>query len=305
MIDLLVIGTGAMLPLPTRWLSSLLVRVDGELILFDCGEGTQIPWRSYGWGFRRLSTICLTHYHADHIAGLPGLLHTVANSGREEPLTIFGPTGTTEVVAGLRSIAPELPFRVIVRELGSGDRVALNGGLSLAALDIDHRIVCIAYRLDLARAPRFDRGAAERLGIPRELWGALQRGESISWDEGSAVPADVLGEPRRGISLCMVTDTRPTEGMTDFCRETDLLICEGTYGDSADIEKAIRNKHMTFAEAATVARSANANSLLLTHFSPAMEKPEEFLNNATAIFPETTIAKTGLTIRLTFPDKAG
>src|SRR5262245_42798789 len=121
MIDLLLLGTGGMLPLPNRWLSSLLVRCDGELILFDCGEGTQIPWRRFGWGFRRLSAICLSHAHADHVAGLPGLLLSLANAGREEPVTIFGPVHTGADVAGLRVIAPILPYQVSVEELASGD----------------------------------------------------------------------------------------------------------------------------------------------------------------------------------------
>jgi ribonuclease Z len=301
MIDFLVLGTGAMLPLPTRWLSSVLVRVDGELILFDCGEGTQIPWRSYGWGFRRLGTICLSHYHADHIAGLPGLLHTVANSGREEPLTIYGPAGTEAVVAGLRTIAPILPFEVIVRELGTGDTAALPAGLSLTTLQVDHRIVCIAYRLDLPRARRFNREAATALGVPRDLWHSLQQGEPVSWPGGSAAPEDVLGPPRSGISFAFITDTRPTPEMPAFCRGVDLLICEGTYGDSNDIEKAIRNTHMTYAEAATIAKEAEAKALLLTHFSPAMEDPDLFIGNAGAIFPATTIAHSGLTLTLSFP----
>lgn len=301
MIDLLVLGTGAMLPLPTRWLSSVLARVNGELILFDCGEGTQIPWRSYGWGFRRLSTICLTHVHADHIAGLPGLLHTVANTGREEPITIFGPPGAAGVIAGLRSIAPILPYDVIVKELGSGDGAELSTGLLLSAVGVDHRITCIAYRLDLPRAPRFDRNAAERLDIPRDLWGTLQRGEPVRWPGGAASPADVLGAARKGVSFAFVTDTRPTDALPEFCRDVDLLICEGTYGDSNDIDKAIRNTHMTFAEAATIANRAEAKKLVLTHFSPAMERPDEFLENATAIFPETALARSGMTINLAFP----
>src|SRR3954471_22254923 len=129
MIDAVLLGTGGMLPLPSRWLSCLVIRVNGQLTLFDCGEGTQIAWRASGWGFRRLSAICISHTHADHVAGLPGLLHTVANSQRTEPLEIFGPRGTAAVVDGLRVIAPHLPFEVIVTELSDGDSCNLPAGL--------------------------------------------------------------------------------------------------------------------------------------------------------------------------------
>src|SRR5688572_3417795 len=129
MIAAVLLGSGGMLPLPGRWLSSLAVRVNGTLTLFDCGEGTQIAWREVGWRFRRLGAICVSHTHADHIGGLPGLLHAVANAGRTEPISLFGPTGITEVVRGLRSIAPVLPFAVQVTELEGGERFSLPGGL--------------------------------------------------------------------------------------------------------------------------------------------------------------------------------
>ncbi|HKG26067.1 MAG TPA: MBL fold metallo-hydrolase, partial [Thermomicrobiales bacterium] len=163
MIDFLLLGNGAMLPLPDRWLSSLLVRCEGELTLFDCGEGTQIPWRRFGWGFRRLGAIVLSHCHADHVAGLPGLLHSIANAGRTEPLAVYGPEQTASVVAGLRVIAPLLPYEVVVHELVGGDRFALPGGLQAAALTAEHRVTCLVYRVGLARAPRFDPDRARAL----------------------------------------------------------------------------------------------------------------------------------------------
>ena len=303
MIDLLLLGTGGMLPLPDRWLSSLLIRCDGELILFDCGEGTQIPWRRFGWGFRRLAAICLSHTHADHVAGLPGLLHSLANAGREEPVTIYGPIGTAGVVAGLRTIAPFLPYEVRVTELASGARFPLPGGLQGSVLTGEHGLPCLAYRADLARARRFDPARAEALGVPLAHWRTLQRGEPVTWPGGAATPDEVLGPPRQGLAVAYVTDTRPVPALPAFLSGVDLLVCEGTYGDSADQPKAIERGHMTFREAASLARAAGAGALWLTHFSPALADPPAYLPEATAVFPATTIGYSGLTTTLSFIDE--
>ena len=302
MIDLLLLGTGGMLPMPDRWLSSLLVRCSGELTLFDCGEGTQIPWKRFGWGFRHVGAICLSHVHADHVAGLPGLLLTLANAGREEPVAIYGPAGTEQVVSALRTIAPVLPYDVHVEELAEGDRFPLPGGLKGGVVAGEHDLPCLAYRLDVARGRRFDPERATALGVPLRLWRSLQRGEDVSWPGGRATPNDVLGPPRRGLAAAYVTDTRPVATLPAFLAGVDLLVCEGTYGDSADLPKAVERGHMTFREAATLAREAKAGALWLTHFSPALDHPENYLPEATTIFPNTTIGHTGLTASLTFPD---
>lgn len=303
MIDFLLLGNGAMLPLPDRWLSSLLVRCDGESILFDCGEGTQIPWRRFGWGFRRLSAICLSHWHADHVAGLPGVLLSLANADRTEPVAIYGPEQTEEIVSRLRAIAPILPYDVHVHEIAGGDTFDLPGGLRASALAAEHRVPTLVYRVDLPRARRFDPARARSLSIPIDLWRPLQRGESVTWPAGAASPDDVLGPDRPGVSFGFATDTRPLPTMPFFFEGVELLICEGTYGDSADLPKAIQNKHMTFAEAATLARDAHAGSLWLTHFSPAMEDPSIYLDRATAIFPNTTLGYSGLTGSLRFAEE--
>jgi ribonuclease Z len=302
MIDLLLLGTGGMLPLPDRWLSSLLVRCGGELTLFDCGEGTQIPWKRFGWGFRRVSAICISHTHADHVAGLPGLLLALANSDREEPVAIYGPVGTARVVAGLRTIAPVLPYELRVLELADGDRFPLPGGLQGCVVAGEHGLPCLAYRLDVARGRRFDPERATALGVPLPLWRPLQRGESVSWPGGRAAPDDVLGPPRRGLAVAYVTDTRPVAALQAFLAGVDLLVCEGTYGDPADLPKAVERGHMTFREAATLARDAEASALWLTHFSPALDQPDAYLPEATTNFPNTTIGYSGLTASLTFPD---
>ncbi|MBA2276362.1 MAG: ribonuclease Z [Chloroflexia bacterium] len=300
MIDLLLLGTGAMVPLPNRWLSCLLVRAGGSLILFDCGEGTQVVWRRFGWGFKRLAAICLTHQHADHVAGLPGLLHTVSNAGRTEPLDIFGPTGTAAVIAGLRVIAPVLPFDVRVHELEPGASFALPDGLRGNVVAGAHSIPVLAYRVERPRAPAFDPAAARALGVPTSAWSALQHGEPVAFEGRQVRPEDVLGLPRQGVAFAFVTDTRPVPAHLDVANGVDLLICEGTYGPSAKIETAIRNGHMTFAEAATIARDADAGELWLTHFGTGMPRPDEFIGEATAVFPRTRIGRTGLAASLTF-----
>ena len=303
MIDLLLLGTGGMLPLPDRWLSSLLVRCRGELVLFDCGEGTQIPWRSFGWGFRRLGAVCLSHCHADHVAGLPGLLHSLANAERTEPVALYGPPGTARVVAGLRTVAPYLPFELRVAELSGGDEFELPGGLRARAMLGEHGLPCLAYRVAIERARRFSPERAVALGVPLPLWRSLQRGEAVAWSGGQATPEHVLGPPRRGLAFAYVTDTRPRAEFPAFLAGVDLLVCEGTYGDPADLPKAVERSHMTFAEAATLARQAEVGALWLTHFSPALTDPAAYLPEATGVFPASTVGSSGLTTTLTFRDE--
>lgn len=302
-MDVVLLGAGGMMPLPDRWLSSLAVRADGEITLLDCGEGTQIAWREAGWSFRRLGAICLSHTHADHVGGLPGLLHAVANSGRTEPVEIFGPAGTDRVVAGLRTIAPILPFPVHVTELSSGEELSLPGGPRARCASGEHGLAVLAYRVDQPRQRAFLVESARGLGIPIHFWKRLQQGETVEWSGGKVMPDHVLGPPRRGLSLGYVTDTRPTPSIVELVAGVDLLVCEGTYGDDADLPKAIRNGHMTFREAATIAREAGAGSLWLTHFSPALEEPARFLPNASEVFAETTVGSDGLTMRLSFSDR--
>ncbi|MGD9714699.1 MAG: MBL fold metallo-hydrolase [Thermomicrobiales bacterium] len=174
MIDLLLLGTGGMMPMPNRWLSSVLMRIEGELTLFDCGEGTQIPWQQFGWGFRRLSTICLSHLHADHVAGIPGLLHAIANSGRDEPVTLFGPPGTSQVVQALREIAPVLGFELRIREIDDGVRFSLGENIFGSVVRGDHALPVLCYRVDVARSRRFLAERAAERNVPQPLWSSLQ-----------------------------------------------------------------------------------------------------------------------------------
>ena len=303
MLDVVLVGTSGTIPLPGRWLSAVLVRLGSELILFDCGEGTQISMRQIGWGFKALSAICLSHLHADHAAGLPGLLLTIGNAGRTEPLTILGPPGTEAAVVGLRVVAPYLPFVVRVSELAGGEARDWNGA-RLTCTPLRHAVPCLGYRLDVPRQPRFDADAARRLGVPVPLWKQLQRGEAVNVDGRRVEPADVLGAARRGLRLAYVTDTRPTPELPGFLADADLLVCEGTYGDPADAENAVENRHLLFSEAAEIARVARARRLWLTHFSAKLTEPERYVEHARAVFPETTVGRDHLATTLGFEDNS-
>ena len=300
MIDALLLGIGAMVPLPDRPLSSLLVRAGGGLVLFDCGEGTQVQMRRFHWGFRRLDAICLTHMHADHVAGLPGLFHTLANAERTEPVRIFGPEGTNAAVQGLRVIAQWLPYELIVQELAPGDAFALSAGMRGTVCAAEHRVPCLAYRIDLDRQRPFDPDRARALGVPVTSWSRLQRGEAVTGDGGTVRPEDVLGPPRPGLALGFATDTRPTAEIAEHMHGVDLLVSEATYARDDELEKAIRHKHMTIREACELALAADAGTLWLTHFSATIEDPAQLAAFAGELFPRVEMGYPGLTVTLSF-----
>jgi ribonuclease Z len=300
MLDICTLGTCGMMPLPGRWLSCVLLRYGPTLTLFDCGEGTQIPWKSLGWGFRQLGAICFTHMHADHVAGLPGVLFMVAHAGRTEPLHIFGPPGTAYIVEGLRRIAAELPYPVEIHELKSGEQFDLPAGLQGSCINAAHGVPCLAYRVELERKPAFQVEQARALELPVQLWSRLQHGETLEFNGQTITPAQVLGPPRRGISLAFITDTRPTKTLSEFARDVDLLICESMYDDPEDLPLARAHAHMLAEESAGIAQSAGAHSLLLTHFSPKIVDTSIAERAARHIFANTRAAKDGMVITLDY-----
>jgi ribonuclease Z len=297
MLDVALVGTGGMLPLPDRWLSSVLVRYGGHLVLFDCGEGTQISLRALGWGIKDIDLILISHMHGDHVLGLPGLLLSQGNSGRTETVEIVGPPGLIEVVHRLRVAAPYLPFEVRCRELRGGEAGQLDG-LRVTCTEGLHHVPCLAYRLDLPRAPRFQPERARELGVPLADWKLLQRGERV----GDVSPADVLGPPRRGLAIGLVTDTRPTDSIAALVSDVDLLVCEGNFADDEDQPRAVERRHMTFREAAELALRAGAGQLLLTHFSPAVVDPWAHATEVSNVFANTTIGRDHLTLSLRFAE---
>jgi ribonuclease Z len=300
MIDLCFLGTCGMMPLPGRWLSSVLMRCGSALTLFDCGEGTQIPWKSLGWGFRQLGAICLTHMHADHVAGLPGVLFMVAHAGRTEPLALYGPPGTVYVVEGLRRIAPDLPFPLEIHEMKGGEQFELPGGLHGSCASAAHGIPCLAYRAELERIPAFQVEKAQALGLPVQLWSRLQHGETLVYNGSLITPEQVLGPPRRGISVAFITDTRPTAALSAFAHDVDLLICESMYDAPEDLPLARAHAHMLAEESAGIAQTAAAHALILTHFSPKIYDTSLAEKAARRIFANTRAARDGMIVTLDY-----
>jgi len=302
MVDISLLGCGGGMPVPNRFLSSTLINYMGRKILIDCGEGTQVSMKILGTGFKAIDIICITHGHGDHIVGLPGLLATIGNSGRVDPLTIIGPVGIEEIIKGLRVIVPYLPYEIKIIE-NPRDTITLIENISISTLELDHSAPCLGYSFYIKRKPRFDLEAAMTNNVPKILWNKLQKGENIIHEGREYEPNMVLGKERRGIKFSLITDTRPMDEITDFIKESDLFICEGTYGEDRDIEKAIKNKHMTFSEAAELARKGKVKELLLTHFSPAMNNPQEFIENARRIFENTILGEDRITKTLAFIDE--
>ena len=303
MIDVCLLGSGGMMPLPYRHLTALLVRYNGSSLLIDCGEGTQVAMRKRGWSFKPIDVICFTHYHGDHISGLPGLLLTMGNAERSEPLTMIGPKGLERVVNSLRVIAPELPFEIRYIEIsGAEEEFALNG-YRLRAFRVNHNVLCYGYTLELDRAGRFDAARAKEQQIPLSFWSRLQKGETIEQDGIVYTPEMVLGPPRKGIKLTYTTDTRPTESIVKNAAGSDLFICEGMYGEPDMKAKAIEHKHMTFLEAARAAARAQVQELWLTHYSPSMVDGRRYMREVKDIFGNAVLGKDGKTVELDFEEE--
>lgn len=307
MLDICLLGTGGMMPLPYRWLTSLLVRYNGKNILIDCGEGTQIAMKKKGFSPNPIDVILFTHYHADHISGLPGMLLSIGNAERTDPVLLVGPKGLQQVVSSLRVIAPELPFELQYRELTQPEEsFAMPGesSLQIQAFRVVHRIPCYGYSLILGRAGRFDAARAKAQNIPLQYWNHLQKGETISDGQNIFTPDMVMGAPRKGLKVTYCTDSRPCESIVRHASGSDLFICEGMYGEQDKQDKAREKKHMTFDEAAQMAAGADPQpqEMWLTHYSPSMNHPEEFADGVRKIFPRTIVARDGRFITLNFED---
>jgi ribonuclease Z len=261
------------------------------MILVDCGEGTQIPFRQAGWGVVNLDAILFTHYHADHIGGLPGLLLTLQNGGRKEPLVLIGPKGIDYVVKSLTVIAQHLSFQLKCISLDDLEFPHRMGDFIIDYQYLDHNVKCVAYSLSISRIGKFDVEKAKENNVPLKIWNQLQKGESIENDGLVYTPEMVLGPDRKGIKLSYCTDSRPIKELESFVRDSDLLICEGMYGDDESMAKAYEKKHMTFFEAASIAKAGEVKELWLTHFSPSLNYPGEYIQNAKKVFENTVVGK--------------
>jgi ribonuclease Z len=295
-------GTAAACPTVERNVSGLAVQREGETFLFDCGEGTQRQMMRYGVGFT-FREIFLTHYHSDHILGVTGLIRTLGLQDRTEPVTIYGPKPAEQIIRGLLTVGIErTKFPVEIRELRPGDRLA-RGEYDLLVYETDHRADTVGFALvEHERLGRFNPDRARALGIPEgPLWGKIHRGEPVTTPEGRVVPPDELvGPSRPGRKLVYPGDTRPSPRVIEMAHGADLFIHEATFTED-ERDRAHETGHSTARQAAEMARMAGARRLVLTHISArySREAPE-VLEEAKAVFPETIVAKDGMTVDVPF-----
>lgn len=295
MLDICLLGTGGMMPLLHRYLTSLMVRCDGASLLIDCGEATQLAIKKAELPTKPIDYILFTHFHADHISGLPGLLLEMKNSDRTDPITIAGPKGVERVVNSLRVIANELPFDIKFIELDDN-----NGAFDLKPFRIEyfklkHKLTCVGYNIINNRLPEFLVDKAKENNVPLKYWNKLQHGETCidKTNNITYTPDMVMGEDRKGLKLTYLTDTRPCDNILKYCNNSDLFICEGMYGEVDKEDNAKRYLHMTMAEACDIACKTKPKEMWLTHYSPSEVKPKIYEDDLKKIFPNVKICKDG------------
>ena len=299
-----LLGTGAACPSIERNVAGLAVAREGETLLFDCGEGTQRQMMRYGVSFA-FREIFFTHYHADHMLGVTGLMRTMGLQDRTLPVTLYGPRGGERILGAAISLGIERNrFPIEIREVAVGDRLAREE-YDLVVFPTDHRADTVGYALvEHTRLGRFNPDRARELGVPEgPLWGRLHKGETVELPDGRRVgPADLVGAPRRGRIVVYTGDTRPTLTVVEAARGADLLIHDSTFGEE-ERERAGETGHSTAAQAAEVAREAGVRRLVLTHISPRYTRDApELLAEAKAVFPESVVARDGLTVDVPFAD---
>lgn len=305
MADICILGTGGTLPKPTRHLSSVMIRHNGHSVLFDCGEGTQIALKKAGFNFKPIDIICISHFHADHISGLPGFLLTMGNEGREAPVKILIPYGGAAIVRSLLSIAPDIRFSIEITEVnGTDDRpVRFADNAEIRVANAEHSVPCVAYSLYIHRGGKFNIEKATANCVPQKLWNKIRREGNVSYEGRSYTTDDIMDEERQGLKFTYITDTRPCLHFTDFANGSDVLICEGMFADNEKLSRAETTKHMMFSEAAVIAKNSFSRRLILTHFSPSLPEPEEYIEEARKIFPDSVCGTDGMTFSVNFEER--
>ena len=291
MLTITLLGTAATMPLPERALTAAVAECGGHSLLLDCGEGTQTAARRAGVNLMRADAICLTHYHGDHIFGLPGLLQTLGAQGRTRPLVLLGPEGLLEVWRAVYALTGPLPYAVKPLVCRAGQPVATK-----------HRVRSLGYRLDLPRAGRFDPEKARALGVPVTQWRLLQRGQAVPLAERMVQPAEVLGAPRKGLRFVFSGDSAPCPALEQAAQGADLLLCDATYALPEQQEQAAQWGHSTFGQSAALAEKAGAKRLWLVHYSPMITDPEQQLAQAQSIFPAAECGFDGKCITLHYEE---
>lgn len=299
MPEITLLGTGGMLPLKNRFLTSLYVEHNGKAVLIDCGEGTQVAFAKYGAHLSRLELLLITHCHADHVTGLPGLLLSLGNTERREPLTICAPSSAEGALRGLMQVCGRLPYPVEIRPLPERESITfpaeqIDPMLYIATLPLKHSMPCLGYRLEFRKKPEFQPEQAKALNIPVQFWKSLHSGETVTLPDGRVMqPAQVTGRERPPVRIVCTTDTLPFADIAAFAAEADLFVCEGMYGDPDKKQSMNSKRHMLMQDACRLAAEAKAKRLWLTHYSPAEHSPEQYRDGLTEIFPDVTISRDG------------
>ena len=303
-LEAFVLGTGGMMPLPHRHLTSVLLRREGDLFLFDCGEATQISLRKLNLKWKKISAIFISHTHADHVTGLPGILMLSSQVDREEPLYIFGPPKIREYVETSRKVLDMyINYEIIVKEICGEGEIFRGNGFSVSAFNLEHTKPCVGYSLtEDSRPGIFFPEKAEALNVPKgPLWSVLQRGKDIELEDGKVIkPEDVMGNARSGRKFSYVTDTLYLKKIAGYVKDSDLLICEGMFSDELREDAAIK-KHMTCVQAAEIARDAGGVKRMgLIHYSPRYMESDlkKMLKEARGVFRNTFLSRDGMQIDL-------
>ena len=306
-MEAFILGCGGMMPLPYRHLTSVLLRREGDLFLFDCGEGTQVSLRRLNLKWKKIDAIFISHTHADHVTGLPGILMLNAQVDRTEPLYIYGPPKIKEYVETSRRVLDMyINYPIVVKEIEAPCVVHSGKDFYIRAFPLDHTKICVGYTLEeLDRPGEFNPEKARELGVPvGPLWAQLQQGFEVKAEDGSIVkPEQVLGQKRSGRKFSFVTDTLYKTSIANEVRGSDLLVCEGMFENEL-IDQAKEKKHMTAAQAATIAHDAEVRRMCMIHYSPRYTDREldKLLQEAKEVWPKAELSRDRMNIEIPYVD---